>query len=106
MKTLFLISVLFVTCSCGVENPKKEPPPRVEPGPPDPEKPKTKWDLVKDTVKAECVRCHDGKKQRLDLNSEVNFKNSSSKVKISSRQMPPDRALPQTTINILLGYFQ
>lgn len=106
MKTLFIISLLIATCSCGVSNDKKETPPVDKPGPPPPPPDPAKWDLVKDTVKAECVRCHDGKRQRLDLSSELNFKNSTSKVKISTRQMPPDRSLSQNTINKLLGYFQ
>ena len=62
------------------------------------------WLAVKDTVKDECGRCHNGSVHPLNLSIEANYR-AKAKGRIENASMPPDKILDVEVKRILLSYF-
>lgn len=98
---VFCMALLLGFSSCGGGDYAKDNTPTLPPVPANPEA----WNKIFPTVKAECVRCHNGIKQKPDFQIEDNFRLSRAEIRIKNNTMPPDRRLSDASKNILLSYF-
>ncbi len=71
---------------------------------PEPELQSEAFINIKDTIRANCSRCHNGSIQKA-FDSERRWRSSDAQNRIRNEQMPPDKRMEPNDKKTLLDYF-